>query len=193
MQPRILFVLTSLLTLLASGAGAQTVLSFAGRDSLAYACYVEALTTVKTGRATAAQSLATCDAALANPLPAHDRAATFDNRGILKNALGDYAAAYSDFDNSIRLNNSLGDAWLNRGATLIRLNRVNEALNDIQQGLALGPTMRQVGYYDLGVAQQSLGRIPEAYASYRQALAEDPDCTPAANALKNFRVVPPGG
>jgi Tfp pilus assembly protein PilF len=70
---------------------------------------------------------------------------------------------------------------------------MDDALAEIQHGMALGPTMPQVGYYDLGVAQQIMGQIPQAYDSYRRSLAADPNFAPAANALKNFRVVPAGG
>jgi tetratricopeptide (TPR) repeat protein len=185
-------VLALLLTA-GTGAHGQVAVSFAGDYSLARVCYVAALQVVKTGAVVASDSLASCNAAIESPMNVRDRAATFDNRGILNEALQNHAAAYSDFNNSIRLNASLGDAWLNRGATLIRLNRLDDALSDIQHGIALGPTMLQVGYYDLGVAQQSLGRIPEAYDSYKRSLASDPDFAPAAAALKNFRVVPAGG
>ena len=182
-----------LLLTAATGAQAQVAVSFSGDYNLAHSCYVAALEVVKTGPVAAADSLASCNAAISSPLNIRDRAATFDNRGILYEALQNHAAAYSDFNNSIRLNAALGDAWLNRGATLIRLNRLDDALSDIQHGIALGPTMLQVGYYDLGVAQQSLGRIPEAYDSYKRSLASDPNFAPAANALKNFRLVPAGG
>ncbi|HWC62316.1 MAG TPA: tetratricopeptide repeat protein [Rhizomicrobium sp.] len=175
-------------------AVAQTAVSYSAVNNLAHDCYVAALTAAKTGmRPIATDALSTCDAALNSPLNLRDRAATFDNRGILHDTTQDWSAAWSDFDASIRLNPELGDAWLNRGVSLIRMKeRPEEALSNIQHGVELGPSLPQVGYYDLGVAQQSLGHAAEAYAAYKRALSVDPSFAPAAEALKNFRVVPAG-
>jgi tetratricopeptide (TPR) repeat protein len=175
-------------------AAAQTMVSYSANNSLAHDCYVSALTVAKTGMHTmAASALADCDAALNAPLNQSDRAATFDNRGILRDSLKDYSNAWSDFDSSIRLNPTLGDAWLNRGVSLIRMKeRPEEALSNIQHGVELGPSLPQVGYYDLGVAHQSLGHAAQAYDAYKRALSVDPSFTPATEALKNFRVVPAG-
>jgi tetratricopeptide (TPR) repeat protein len=180
--------------LLAVPAQAQTRVSYSAVNSLARDCYVSALTVVKTGTHIASDAIAACDAALESPLNVRDRAATFDNRGILHDATEDFTAAWADFDASIKLNAGLGDAWLNRGVALIRMRQQpEEALSSIKRGVELGPSLPQVGYYDLGVAEQDLGHIPEAYAAYKRALATDPSFAPAADALKNFRVVPAEG
>lgn len=182
------------LTLLLSPATttAQTRVSFSPYNNNGYGCYAVALAVVKSRTHVRADAISACDAALASPLLGKDRAATFDNRGIVYDSTGDYSAALADYDFSIKLDQNLGDAWLNRGVALIHLKRTDEALLDIQRGVALGPNMQQVGYYDLGVAQQSLGHIREAYDAYKRALADDPTFKPAAEALKNFRVVNPG-
>lgn len=172
-------------------APAQTKVSFSASNNLPHDCYVAALTVAQSRLHVGADAISTCDAALASPLTGKDRAATFDNRGIVHDSTGDYNAALADYDSSIKLDQSLGDAWLNRGAALIRLKRPAEALPDIERGIALGLNMQQVGYYDLGVAQQSLGHIREAYDAYKHALATDPSFAPAADALKNFRVIHP--
>jgi tetratricopeptide (TPR) repeat protein len=173
-------------------AAAQTAVSYSAVNNMAHDCYVAALTVAKTGyRPMATDALSTCDAALNSPLNLLDRAATFDNRGILHDTTQNWPAAWSDFDASIRLNPGLGDAWLNRGVSLIRMKeRPEEALSNIQHGVELGPSLPQVGYYDLGVAQQGLGHIPQAYDAYKRALAVDPTFAPAVEALKSFRLVP---
>ena len=175
-----------------AAATAQTRVSFSPYNNYGYGCYAAALTIVKNRTQVRAEAISACDAALASPLLGKDRAATFDNRGIVYDSTGDYSAALADYDSSIKLDQNLGDAWLNRGVALIHLKRTEEALLDIQRGVALGPNMQQVGYYDLGVAQQSLGHIREVYDAYKQALAADPSFVPAAEALKNFRVINPG-
>jgi tetratricopeptide (TPR) repeat protein len=176
-----------------SAASAQTKVSFSASGTPAHDCYVSALTLVKTGSHLAIDGISTCDAALQAPIGALDRAATFNNRGILHNAEQNFPAAWADFDASIKLNPDLGDAWLNRGTALIRMHRLEEALPDIEHAVALGPSMPQIGYFDLGIAHQSLGHVADAYAAYKRALSIDPDFTPATDALKNFRVVPARG
>jgi tetratricopeptide (TPR) repeat protein len=191
---RTLFWTTLFFTAAASTAGAQTMVSYSASNSLAHDCYVSALTVAKTGYLPAAvDAISTCDAALRSPLGMQDRAATFDNRGIINDDVKNYAAAWADFDASIKLNPGLGDAWLNRGVSLIRMKeRPEEALSNIEQGVALGPSLPQVGFYDLGVAHQSLGHIQEAYDAYKHALSVDPSFGPATDALKNFQIVPAG-
>jgi tetratricopeptide (TPR) repeat protein len=174
-----------------SSAYAQVAVSMGVGNNLAYNCYISALMTAKGGRPMAAsEGIGNCSAALLEPANAEIQAATYDNRGILYDATQNYSAAYSDFNTSIRLNANLGDAWLNRGVAKIRMKDPQAALSDLQHGLSLGPSMPEVGYYDMGVAEILLGRIPEAYADFKRALAADPNFTLAADALKNFTVQP---
>jgi tetratricopeptide (TPR) repeat protein len=192
MRARTVPFLVSAILLAVPGAGhAQLRVTYSVLNSLAHSCYISALTVVKTGTHLTGDALAGCSAALEQPINVRDRAATFDNRGILHDVNQDYSAAWDDFNDSIKLDPELGDAWLNRGVALLRMKqRPDDALNDIKHGVALGPSLPEVGYFDLGVAEQSLGHIPEAYAAYKKALAADPNFAPAADALKNFRVVP---
>jgi len=82
----------------------------------------------------------------------------------------------------------LGDGYLNRGVALIRMKRYPEAFTDIQKAIAMGVTTPQIGYYDLAVAEEYLGRVTEAYYDYKRALAADPDYAPATEALTHFTV-----
>jgi len=171
--------------LLTGTAQAQVAVS-AGND-LAHYCYSAALASVYSKMA-AADGIGNCNAALEGALSAKDRAATLDNRGILFEAQKKYSDAWADFNRSIKLNEKLGDAWINRGVVRIRLNQPEEALIDIQKGMALGPAMLQIGYYDLGVAEEALGRFTDAYNDFKRSLAVDPEFLPASNELKNFVV-----
>ena len=176
------------LTLLAPGiAMAQVVVSSSDGGTLAHMCYVDAVTATK-GYA-ARSSIADCTAALGGNLRPAIRAATYDNRGILYNAAGSYAAAFQDFDTAIRLNPDLGDAWLNRGVTKIRLKQPEDALADIEKAIALGTSLPQAAYYDRGIAEMALNRNAQAYQDFKRALAADPNFQPAAEALKDFTVV----
>ena len=121
-----------------AGADAQVAVSMGVDNALAHSCYMSALTSVKGNHRIAADGIGTCTAALADSSNIEVRAATYDNRGILYEATQDYASAWADFDLSIRLNANLGDAWLNRGVTQIRLKKPDEALGDCPSSKHLG-------------------------------------------------------
>lgn len=177
------------LLLLVAPAQAQVKVSLANGNSLAYTCYVSALSSTKGVKITS-DHVDDCTAALGAPMTQNIRAATFDNRGILYTAVHDIPAALDDFNASIRLNPALADAWLNRGVAFIRMGKSQDALEEIQHGIALGTAVPQIAYFDLGVAEQNLGHITAAYNDYRLSLASQADFAPAVDALKDFRVIP---
>lgn len=170
------------LLLAALPAQAQTIVSAGNR--LGYECYVKArFGTDDRG------GLEACNLALRREtLNIRDRAATFGNRGVLLDRLGRSGEAEADFTHAIALNPDLGDPYVNRGAVLIRRQAYDEALAQIERGMALGTSFPQVGEYNRAVALQMMGRIREAYDGYRKALALEPGFTQAAERLKDFTV-----
>lgn len=166
---------------------AYSQVSVTGGD-LAESCYRAALDSVENGFQRQ-DGIANCTAALNGPMSAKNRAATYDNRGILYDAAQNYANAWWDFNSSIRVNPKLADAYVNRGVSLIRLHKPEQALSDIQQGMALGgSSLPEIGYYDLAVAEETLGHVKDAYYDFKRSLAIKPGFAPAQNALKNFTV-----
>ncbi|OJT97344.1 MAG: hypothetical protein BGN82_05495 [Alphaproteobacteria bacterium 65-7] len=121
-------------------------------------------------------------------LSVKDRAATHDNRGVMLNALGQMDNASWDFNESIRLDPSLGDPHVNLGVVLIRKGRHQEALDSINRGLALGMSFPHIGYFDRGVAYEMMGQFREAYYDYKKVLELDPNYAPAIERLKYFTV-----
>ncbi len=130
-----------------------------------------------------------CDEALAGALSNTDRAATYVNRGVLKLAINSIDGASADFNASIGLNNKLGEAYVDRGATLIAKKQYAEALADINMGLMLGTKEAHLAYYDRAMADEALGNLQAAYDDYRKALSLQPDFAPASDELKRFKVV----
>lgn len=130
-----------------------------------------------------------CDQALAGALSTNDRAATYVNRGVLKLAINSVDGASADFEASIGINDKLGEAYIDRGATLIAKRRYAEALADINKGLALGTKEAHLAYYDRAMADEALGNLQAAYDDYRKALSLQPDFTPASDELKRFKIV----
>jgi tetratricopeptide (TPR) repeat protein len=184
-MPRHTSLLTSVFAglLAAAGPAAAQVMILGNPDS--HSCYVAAQTGVQPVR-----GIEACDAALKNDnMTARDRAATRVNRGVLYDMVDRYPEAWADFNAGLAISPDLGDGYLNRGAALIRLNRFSEAQADLQKALALGVPMPQVGYYDLAIAEEKLGLVTDAYHDYRQALEQDPNFAPAAEALKRFSVI----
>ncbi|HVZ28295.1 MAG TPA: hypothetical protein VG798_06525 [Rhizomicrobium sp.] len=152
---------------------------------LAHDCYIYA----KIGR-DPRDGVETCDRSLLEEaLTRKDKAATYDNRGVMLDLLGRTEAAEADFDQAIALNPELGDAYINRGSMLIKRRRLDEALDNINKGLTLGSAFPHIGYYDRALAEELLGRYLEAYHDYKKVLELQPDYAPAVERLKDFTVV----
>ncbi len=137
-----------------------------------------------------ATGISACDQALLKPLSRLDRAGTHVNRGVLEAAMGQEDKALEDFDLAVIENPHLGDGFLNRGAMLVNQKRYAEARADIERGIGLGPSMPEIGYYDLGVVEQALGHYDKAHADFQQALKLAPYFQPAVQALENFTTTP---
>jgi tetratricopeptide (TPR) repeat protein len=137
-----------------------------------------------------ATGILSCNQALLAPLSRADRAGTHVNRGVMEAALGQEDKALEDFDLAVAENPSLGDGYLNRGAMLVNRKQYAQAQADIERGIALGPSMPEIGYYDLGVVEQALGHYDRAHAQFQQALILAPYFQPAIHALENFSRAP---
>ena len=124
-------------------------------------------------------------------LSQQDRAATYDNRGIMETSLGRLDRALVSFNAAIATEASLGDAYVNRGTILIRQKKYDDALADINKGIGFGMAFMHIGYYNRAVAEELLGRYRDAYYDYLQTLALEPGFTAAQERLKVFRVIRP--
>jgi tetratricopeptide (TPR) repeat protein len=130
-----------------------------------------------------------CNQALDHePLTIKDRAATFDNRGVMLDQLGRVEKAADDFHQALALDPKLGDPYVNLGSVLIKQKHYDEALESINKGIELGMSFPHIGYYDRAVAYQLLGRYKEAYYDYKKTLELEPNFTQASERLKDFVV-----
>ena len=135
------------------------------------------------------QYITYCNEALGGYLSVRDRAATFINRGVLRLDLNEANAALGDFDAGLALDPSLGEGYIDRGASLIMKREFADALKSIDKGIALGARRPAFAYFDRAIANEGLGDIPAAYKDYQQALVVQPDFTMASDELKRFKVV----
>ncbi len=134
-------------------------------------------------------SLRDCDTAImGNDLDTRDRAATMVNRGVIRLQRREAQMALSDFDNAIAWRPELGEAYVNRGAALIRLGDFDGAITSINRGLDLGSEDPQEAYFNRAVANEKLDNLPAAYADYRKALELKPDWALAQSELARFTV-----
>jgi len=117
-----------------------------------------------------------------------DRAASYDNRGVMLDQLGKTDRAASDFHMSIDIDPNLGDPYVNLGSMLIKQHHYQEALDQINKGIDLGVSFPHIGYYDRAVVQQLMGNYKEAYYDYKKVLELEPNFTQASERLKDFVV-----
>lgn len=169
-----------------TAASAQVLVSVG--NSRARSCYLAA----KNGFASD-DLIKVCSASLDEEnLSPKDRAATYDNRGIMQNSLGRLDQALASFAAAIATDESLGDAYVNRGTVLIQQKKYEDALAEINKGIGLGMAFLHIGYYNRAVAEELLGRYRDAYYDYMHVLELEPGFTAAQERLKVFRVIRPG-
>jgi len=169
---------------LALGAGsAQAAVEVIG-NSVGHECFLAARDALLSN-----QAVALCDQALADAdLSRRDRAATLVNRGVLHLRRMENDAALSDFDAAIVWQPQLAEAHVDRGAALVMLNRSDEAVKALDQGLALKPDQPQNGHFIRAVAREKSGDVKGAYEDFRRAAELAPDWARPQHELRRFAV-----
>jgi tetratricopeptide (TPR) repeat protein len=136
------------------------------------------------------RELRRCDDALARDnLTGYEMVATHVNRGILRLRRGMVDEAVADFDQAIALDPNQPEAYLNKGAALIRRQNPVEALQLFTVALEHNTTRPALAHYGRAVANESLGNIAAAYRDYRRASELDPEWAEPRTELARFRVV----
>ena len=134
--------------------------------------------------------LRTCDQAFTeDALSRRDTVATHVNRGILRLRRGHVDEAIADFDQAIALDPRQPEAYLNKGAALIRLNNPAEALGLFTVALEYNTRRPEIAHFGRAIANETLGNVREAYRDYRRASELDPDWQDPRTELARFRVV----
>lgn len=133
----------------------------------------------------------TCTEALEiEALTPFERARTFNNRGVVRMGMADeYRLAAADFDAAAEALPWMGESYLNRGSTLLRDGRFDDARVQFDRSLDLGLAEPWKAHYNRAVAYEGLRNVRAAYADYQMALELNPGWAPAAEQLSRFRVV----
>ena len=137
-------------------------------------------------------SLEFCTDALDMNLSDADRAATYVNRGIIRNKRAEYAQAIGDFDYAIRLRPDLAEAYTSRGVALLGQSQYPAAIEQLTHALTLNPSEPAKAYYNRAIAYEEMGDFRAAYDDYRAAAQAAPTWDAPRVELARFRVSPSG-
>ena len=136
------------------------------------------------------QDVRRCDDALQlSSLSAYEVVATHVNRGILRLRRGAIDLAISDFDEAISLDPNQPEAYLNKGAALLRRQNAGEAMNLFTIALEHNTTRPALAHYGRAIANETLGNLSAAYRDYTAASRMAPDWNQPREELTRFRVV----
>jgi tetratricopeptide (TPR) repeat protein len=113
---------------------------------------------------------------------------SYNNRGVLYFAQGDLEAALRDFDEAVQLHDTLAQAHVNRGYTLVSLQRFADSIPAFTRGIELGTEEMDKAYYNRGVAHEETGNVREAYYDYLKASELNPEWQQPKNELSRFSV-----
>ena len=137
-----------------------------------------------------AEDFRTCDAALRDEaLSRHDLVATYVNRGILRLRRNQVDMALADFDTAIRLDPAQPEAYLNKGAALMRIDNARDALPLFTASLERNTTRPELAHYGRAIANETLGNVRAAYDDYLRASQLRPGWEEPLVELRRFRVV----
>lgn len=132
----------------------------------------------------------TCDAALRDEaLSRHDQVATYVNRGILRLRRNQIDMALVDFDTAIRLDPAEPEAYLNKGAALMRMDNARDALPLFTASLERNTTRPDIAHYGRAIANETLGNVRAAYEDYVRASQLRPGWQEPLVELRRFRIV----
>jgi tetratricopeptide (TPR) repeat protein len=102
---------------------------------------------------------------------------------------GDVDPAIADFDMAMELDPRQPEAYLNKGAALIRIDNPAEALRLFTVALDYDTRRPELAHFGRAIANEELGNVREAYDDYRRASELDPDWAEPQTELRRFRVV----
>lgn len=91
-------------------------------------------------------------------------------RGTVNFALNKYQEAIQDFTECLQIQENFGPAYSRRGAALLILKRVNEAIEDLRQAVAKCTTNQHIHHYRLGQALLQAGLNQQAVEQFSASI-----------------------
>ncbi|MTJ45766.1 serine protease [Dolichospermum flos-aquae] len=117
-------------------------------------------------------------AAINKAIELSPRAVFYNNRGIVRNDLGDKPGAIDDYNQAIKINPNDALAYYNRGVVRKKLEDKQGAIDDYTQAIKINPNFTEV-YNNRGVVRYDLGDKQGAIEDYNQAIKFNPNFTEA--------------
>lgn len=121
-------------------------------------------------------------------LNTRDLAGTYNNRGVILFEQGAFEEALKDFEVGIRLQASLPEVHVNRGAALVALKRWADSVPSLDRGIEMQALELEKAYYNRGIAHEELGNVRRAYFDYMKAAELKPDWEEPRLQLTRFTV-----
>ena len=167
---------------ISSLANAQLLVTGSGD---AHQCYLSA----DSGDTGKSSSIRVCQKALSHGvLVGKDRASTQVNLGILLMRRGDYTQALEAFDKSIELSPALSEAFINRGACLLYLDRPNDAIASLTTSIDLGTRHTPDALYNRALAYERVDDFNAAYNDLQRARTLRPEWAVPLKTLERYQV-----
>jgi tetratricopeptide (TPR) repeat protein len=122
-------------------------------------------------------------------LTPRNRAATYNNRGIVNMRTGDRDAATRDYEAALRISPNIAETQINLGAMFYANEMYTEAVGALNQGVkAEDRGSRAVAHYNRALSLEKLGEIDEAYADLQAALRLNPELAAASEQIARYRL-----
>jgi tetratricopeptide (TPR) repeat protein len=137
-----------------------------------------------------ARAIRDCDEALLRDnLSRYETVATHVNRGILHLRRNLVDLAIRDFDRAIAVDAEQPEAYLNKGAAMIRRQDPAGAVQLFTVALERNTSRPAIAHYGRAVANEAMGNINAAYQDFRRARELAPNWREPELELARFRVV----
>lgn len=167
-------VLALVIVVITPAASAQALSVFGG-NSKALACFDNAEYAAKNMPLVNRSMLEPCDYALElGTLSLKDRAATYSNRGIILAANERIESAMSDYAKAMAISPDTPEIYVNRGNAYFMNRNFSMALDDYDHSVALGIRELHIVRYNMGMAFENIGNLPEAEQQFMSALELQP-------------------
>jgi tetratricopeptide (TPR) repeat protein len=130
-----------------------------------------------------------CDFVLRNiqELTPRDRAATLNNRAVLKYLIQDFEGAFDDFDVAAQMMPDSPIVIANRGNAFYYTGQLALALEDYSDALELGISRPHAVHSNMGIVYEEMGNLQEAEFQYQRALELSPGWEKAEMLLENVQ------
>jgi tetratricopeptide (TPR) repeat protein len=133
-------------------------------------------------------SITSCNVALnTRRITRRERASILVNRGIHYNHMGEYDAAFKDFEEALDLISNFPEAYINRGNAYFYTGQVERAIADYNHAIERRSAKQHTAYFNRGLANESRKKPDAAFADFVRANELKPDWVLAAGRVKHYR------